>query len=897
MNDIAKKIASDKRQTEKDFYTIAQLRYERWNELKQLASKLKRSKETDLEKCLLKADEVIKDLIVIEKYWAYPGITRINRIKSFLKKGEFIQLYNDCSKILRNLISEAYRYNPSKLDNIELFNTDAEEPEERPNQHYFETLFVDDINPKEQEELKEKLAKLRDPKDQFVYNPVVVKNFEDAIITTLFNYNIQVVVIRYDILVKSTNRLKLIRPFISPLQHLDYANLEQEALATYLAWSIKKLRPEVDVYYVTNHSLLELSDSVVSTFRRIFYRQEDLQELHLSIHRGLYERFEAPFFKALTEYASKPTSVFHAMPISRGNSIYKSFWIRDFGDFYGRNLFLAETSATTGGLDSLLQPTGPLKKAQEMAAKAFGSKHTYFVTNGTSTANKIVQQAVVKPGDYVLIDRDCHKSHHYSQVLSGGFPIYLDSYPIPEYSMYGAVPLSEIKEKLLLMKSKGKLDDVKMLVLTNCTFDGLVYNVEKVMQEVLAIKPDMVFLWDEAWYGFAAFTHTYRKRSAMYVARKLRYRYLSDSYKKEYKAHVASLKEGQIPQMPDPKKVVIRCYSTQSTHKTLSSLRQGSMIHVYDEDFPKKKDAFLEAYMTHTSTSANYQILASMDVGRRQVQFEGFEMVEKCIELSMILRAKINDHPLLKKYFDVLTIEDFIPEKYRQSKLSEYYDSKKGWNRLEKAWGEDEFVLDPTKINLHIGRTGVDGDTFKNRFLMDKFNIQINKTSRNSVLFMTNIGTTRGSIAYLVSVLLQIAKELDEEKKSYTKTEAKIRANQVKSLCEDYPALPDFSAFHEVFRHQPDVPGGDIRKAYYLAYDEENFDFIQLKKCIELVKSGKELVSCAFVIPYPPGFPVLVPGQVISIEILEFMEALDVKEIHGYQPDLGLQVFRDKALR
>ncbi len=895
--DVAKKIADDKRSKEKDYYTIAQLRYERWSELKELASKLKRNKEGEISTLKERADEVFKDLGVIEKYWAYPGTNRINELKAFCRKDEFSQLHQNTSRILRHLVSEAYRYNPGKLENIELFNDEVEEPEERPNQHYFETLFVDDIAAHDEADLKEKLARLRDPKDQFVYNPVVVKSFEDAIISVLFNYNIQVVVIRYDILVKSANRLKILRPFISSLSGLDYANLEQEELATYLAWSIKKLRPELDIYYVTNHSLMDLSDTVVSTFRRIFYRQEDLQELHLSIHRGLYERFEAPFFKALTEYASKPTSVFHAMPISRGNSIYKSFWIRDFGDFYGRNLFLAETSATTGGLDSLLQPTGPLKKAQEMAAKAFGSRHTYFVTNGTSTANKIVQQAVVKPGDYVLIDRDCHKSHHYSQVLSGGFPIYLDSYPIPEFSMYGAVPLSEIKEKLLLMKSKGKLDEVKMLVLTNCTFDGLVYNVEKVMQEVLAIKPDMVFLWDEAWYGFAAFTHTYRKRSAMYVARKLRYRYLSEGYKKQYKEHIKTLGEGEIPLMPDPSKVVVRCYSTQSTHKTLTSMRQGSMIHVYDEDFPKKKDAFLEAYMTHTSTSANYQILASMDVGRRQVQFEGFEMVEKCIELSMILRAKINDNPQLKKYFDVLTIENFIPEKYRQSKLNEYYDSKKGWNRLEKAWGEDEFVLDPTKINLHIGRTGVDGDTFKNRFLMDKFNIQINKTSRNSVLFMTNIGTTRGSIAYLVSVLLQIAKELDEEKKSYTKTEARIRQNQIKSLCEDFPALPDFSAFHEVFRQKSDVPGGDIRRAYYLAYDEENYDFIPLQKCLETVKNGKTVVSCAFVIPYPPGFPVLVPGQIISEEILEFMLALDVKEIHGFQPDLGLQVFRDEALK
>ncbi|MDZ7846477.1 MAG: hypothetical protein U5L96_06765 [Owenweeksia sp.] len=112
--------------------------------------------------------------------------------------------------------------------------------------------------------------------------------------------------------------------------------------------------------------------------------------------------------------------------ISRGNSVFKSKWIRDFGDFYGRNMFLAETSSTTGGLDSLLQPTGTLRKAQQMAAAAYGAQRTFFVTNGTSTANKIVVQALVVPGDVVLIDRDCHKSHRYGLVFAGAYPVYLD---------------------------------------------------------------------------------------------------------------------------------------------------------------------------------------------------------------------------------------------------------------------------------------------------------------------------------------------------------------------------------------------------------------------------------------------------------------------------------------
>ena len=201
--------------------------------------------------------------------------------------------------------------------------------------------------------------------------------------------------------------------------------------------------------------------------------------------------------------------------------------------------------------------------------------------------------------------------------------------------------------------------------------------------------------------------------------------------------------------------------------------------------------------MTHTSTSPNYQILASLDIGRRQVLFEGFELVEKSIEMAMVLRARINDHPRLRKYFKVLTVEDIIGDSYRESQIKEYYDTEKGWNRLEEAWSKDEFVLDPTKITLFIGNTGVDGDTFKNKYLMDKFNIQINKTSRNTVLFMTNIGTTRSSISYLMGVLLKISKMLDLNLRSMNEEELKIEKQKIKSLTKDTPPLPHFSYFHD----------------------------------------------------------------------------------------------------
>ena len=121
------------------------------------------------------------------------------------------------------------------------------------------------------------------------------------------------------------------------------------------------------------------------------------------------------------------------------------------------------------------------RDAQQLAAETFGSRQTYFVTNGTSTANKIVVQAVVQPGDIVLVDRNCHQSHHYGLMLAGAMVTYPEAYPMHQYSMYGAVPLREIKEQLLALRQAGKLDRVKMLLLTNCTFDGIVYDVERVL--------------------------------------------------------------------------------------------------------------------------------------------------------------------------------------------------------------------------------------------------------------------------------------------------------------------------------------------------------------------------------------------------------------------------------
>ena len=883
-------------------YNINQLRIDLWNELKEKSNQITRVQNTDIfESRLNELNEVLQNLLSIEQYFSFPGAPLVSRIIKAVQKSELKAVSNQVSEIVSLLVSDHYRLHPEMIH--EKFNgtisneNNKEKLSSNTKKNYFEVLYVEDMSSKEEIALKNKFKTLINPHGNLTYDIVMQRSFQDALICLFFNYNIQAACIRYAPLLLSTNITKLIKPFIQNVLKIDLTHVSDGEIGPLLGKYIHQFRPELDIYYITDSSLTHLQDSTLKAFRRIFYRMEDVQELHLSIISGVNERFETPFYTALTEYSKRPISVFHAMPISRGNSVFKSRWITDFGDFYGRNVFFAETSATNGGLDSLLQPKGPLKKAQEKAAKAYGAEHTFFVTNGTSTANKIVQQALIKPGDVVLVDRDCHKSHHYGLVLAGAFPVYLDSYPIEEYSMYGAVPLRIIKEKLIALKNAGRLDKVKMLLLTNCTFDGLVYNVEKVMQEVLAIKPDMVFLWDEAWFAFASFTYTYKQRSGMYVAQKLFNKYRSEEYKEEYKKHIATLKPNELPTLPDPEKVKIRVYATQSTHKTLSSFRQGSMIQIWDEEYSRRvADNFQESYMTHTTTSPNYQILASLDAGRRQVELEGYELVEKSIEMAMVLRSKVQDHPKLSKYFHILNVKDLIPEAYRQCGLSEYYTVENGWDRMEESWEKDEFVLDPTKVTLSVGKAGITGDVFKNTYLMDRFNIQLNKTSRNTVLLMTNIGTTRGSVTFLINALLQIADELDESNRSLNKRESEISQKHITSLIKDVPPLPDFSYFHRSFQASPGVPGGNIREAFFLAYEEDLCEYIPMSECLGALATNKELVSTSFVIPYPPGFPILVPGQVVSEEIIKFMIALDVKEIHGYRAELGLKIFTVEAL-
>jgi arginine decarboxylase len=202
-------------------------------------------------------------------------------------------------------------------------------------------------------------------------------------------------------------------------------------------------------------------------------------------------------------------------------------------------------------------------------------------------------------------------------------------------------------------------------------------------------------------------------------------------------------------------------------------------------------------------------------------------------------------------------------------------------------------------MTLVCGSAGFDGTQFKG-MLSDRYNIQLNKTSRNSVLLQSNINNTRSDVAHLIRVLVEISNEIDRRLAEGGANVRKTFDARVKSLMTDVPDLPNFSRFHDAFRADAGkrTNEGDIRGGFYSAYDAAGCEFIRLAdpEIDRRLKEGPDLVSASFVIPYPPGFPIMVPGQVITQETIDFMRKLDVKEIHGYDAAEGLKLVKAEAL-
>jgi arginine decarboxylase len=546
-----------------------------------------------------------------------------------------------------------------------------------------------------------------------------------------------------------------------------------------LVQRITRLRPELDVYILIAQ---ETEDEVVDTLFAeavdgYFYREErDYRGMYRILNAQIQERSRTPFYDQLKNYVWMAKDSWHTPGHSSGESLRGSPWINDFYDFMGEHVFDADLSVSVPMLDSLLEPKGVIAEAQSVAAKAFGARRTFFATNGTSTANKVIFQTILAPGEKLLLDRNCHKSVHHGVVLSGAHPVYLNSSVNRKYGIYGPVP------KKTILQAIEEHSDAEALILTSCTYDGLRYDLKPIVER--CHEAGIRVIIDEAWYGFARFHPAFRP---------------------------TALEAGAD-------------YATQSTHKVMSAFSQASMIHVNDPDF--NEHIFRENFNMHTSTSPQYAMIASLDVARKQMVMEGYKLLSRTLALATEIREQINSTGV----FRVLELDELLPDEVRQ----------------------DGIRLDPTKVTVDISSCGYTVEDLQ-RELFTRFNIQVEKSTFNTLTLLLTIGTTRSKVSRLYDALMRIAREGRAPRRLY-----------------QFPEIPGFTRL----KFLP-------RDAYYCG--GEPVPLLDEKENPNRALTDR--VCADQITPYPPGIPVLVPGQVITREVLDFLVGLlrsqKRMELHG----------------
>jgi arginine decarboxylase len=538
--------------------------------------------------------------------------------------------------------------------------------------------------------------------------------------------------------------------------------------AVLTAQRVIELRPELSLYMMLEDDDTKLlvealaSDAVDGYF---FRDEQDFGGWFRILAAEVAQKSDTPFYDRLREYVALAKDSWHTPGHGGGDSFKGSAWVGDFYDFVGEEMLRADLSVSVPMLDSLLHPTGVIAQSQRLAAKAFGARQTYFATNGTSTSNKVIFQTLLTPGAKLLLDRNCHKSVHHGVILSGARPIYLDSSVNQQFGIFGPVP------RATLLSAIERHADARVLILTSCTYDGLRYDLRPIIDA--AHKVGIKVVVDEAWYGHARFH-------------------------------------------PELRPTALECgadYVTQSTHKVLSAFSQASMIHVNDADFDEH--LFRENFNMHASTSPQYNLIASLDVARKQAVMEGYRLLDRSLKFARELREKINSTGA----FRVLELEDLLPAEVRN----------------------DGIRLDPTKLTIDISASGFSADELRDA-LIERFNIQVEKNTHNTLTLLLTIGTTRSKVSRLFDAMLRLAKE-----RRAPRTYARV------------PQAPGFSrlaclprdAFYETGERLPLI-------------DENGQPNAEL--------SGR--VCCDQIVPYPPGIPVLVPGQVVEPGVVAFLARL-----------------------
>ena len=586
--------------------------------------------------------------------------------------------------------------------------------------------------------------------------------------------------------------------------------------------------------------------------------------------RSYLDSLAPPFFRALLHYAQDGSYSWHCPGHSGGVAFLKSPVGQMFHQFFGENMLRADVCNAVDELGQLLDHTGPVAASERNAARIFNSDHLFFVTNGTSTSNKIVWHSTVAPDDIVVVDRNCHKSILHSIMMTGAVPVFLTP-TRNHYGIIGPIPKSEFDPESIQRKIDAnpfisdKTRKPRILTITQSTYDGIVYNVE-MLKEMLDGRIDTLH-FDEAWLPHAAFHDFYKDMHAIGQSR------------------------------PQAKESMI--FATQSTHKLLAGLSQASQILVREPQNRKlNKYIFNEAYLMHTSTSPQYAIIASCDVAAAMMEAPGgTALVEESIAEALDFRRamrKVDEEFGLDWWFKVWGPDDIAEEGVgsREDWVLKPSDKWHGFGDLAEGFN----MLDPIKATIITPGLDVDGDfadsgipaSMVTKYLAEH-GVIVEKCGLYSFFIMFTIGITKGRWNTLLTALQQFKDDYDKNQPiwrilpEFAAKYPRYERVGLRDLCRQ---IHDEYKTHNVARMTTEMYLSDMQPAMKpsdafarMAHDE--LDRVEIDDL-----EGR--ITAVLLTPYPPGIPLLIPGEIFNKTIVDYLKfARDFSQkLPGFETDI-----------
>ncbi len=590
--------------------------------------------------------------------------------------------------------------------------------------------------------------------------------------------------------------------------------------------------------------------------------------------KSYLEAIQPPFFKALLDYAEDGSYSWHCPGHSGGVAFLKSPIGQMYHQFYGENMLRADVCNAVEELGQLLDHNGAIGESERNAARIFNADHCFFVTNGTSTSNKMVWHHTVAAGDVVVVDRNCHKSNLHAIIMTGAIPVFLRP-TRNHYGIIGPIPQSEfspeaIKEKIrnnpLLKGVDADKVQPRILTLTQSTYDGVLYNTETIKGRLDGYVENLHF--DEAWLPHAAFHPFYGPYHAM-------------GRKRER-----------------PKKTVV--YSTQSVHKLLAGISQASHVLVQDSQ-EVKLDTYLfnEAYLMHTSTSPQYSIIASCDVAAAMMEPPGGTALveESLIEALDFRRA-------MKKVDEEFGEDDWWFQVWGPEQTSdEGVGSAQDWVIREgqdwHGFGElaDGFnMLDPIKSTIVTPGLSMDGtfdETGIPASIVTKYlaehGVVVEKTGLYSFFIMFTIGITKGRWNTMLTELQQFKDDYDKNQPmwrvmpEFCQQHRRYERMGLRDLCQH---VHEMYAKYDIARLTTDMYLSELAPAMTPA---DAYAHIARRRTERVEIDDLEgRITVGLLTPYPPGIPLLIPGEVFNRKIVDYLKFSRefARQCPGFETDI-----------